>query len=236
MSCSVCVHACPRLCRYVMRVRGPCACCTRVCPALCPCASRLVCTVRTRLLCSCPLVPCRVHVCRPVRARMYTRGSWALVCVCAPCPVRAHACPGCPPLRVRMRVPSAPSRDAPEGRRPRPRSRMRPRPRPLPPPGGAAATGSRARRRRKCRSPEVPLRTSGPALSQWSWSYSRAWAAAAMPLENLEEEGLPKNPDLRIAQLRFLLSLRPRRPDPAARDELMAAVRLHRESAPPRKG
>ncbi|NWV00321.1 PSMD6 ATPase, partial [Upupa epops] len=49
----------------------------------------------------------------------------------------------------------------------------------------------------------------------------------AMPLENLEEEGLPKNPDLRIAQLRFLLSLRPRAPDPAARDELMAAVRLH---------
>lgn len=48
-----------------------------------------------------------------------------------------------------------------------------------------------------------------------------------MPLENLEEEGLPKNPDLRIAQLRFLLSLRPRAPDPAARDELMAAVRLH---------
>lgn len=53
--------------------------------------------------------------------------------------------------------------------------------------------------------------------------------AAAMPLENLEEEGLPKNPDLRIAQLRFLLSLRPRAPDPAARDELMAAVRLHSE-------
>uniref|UniRef100_H0ZGM9 Proteasome 26S subunit, non-ATPase 6 n=1 Tax=Taeniopygia guttata TaxID=59729 RepID=H0ZGM9_TAEGU len=48
-----------------------------------------------------------------------------------------------------------------------------------------------------------------------------------MPLENLEEEGLPKNPDLRIAQLRFLLSLRPRAPDPAAREELMAAVRLH---------
>lgn len=50
-----------------------------------------------------------------------------------------------------------------------------------------------------------------------------------MPLENLEEEGLPKNPDLRIAQLRFLLSLRPRAPDPAAREELMAAVRLHSE-------
>ncbi|XP_042303384.1 26S proteasome non-ATPase regulatory subunit 6 [Sceloporus undulatus] len=48
-----------------------------------------------------------------------------------------------------------------------------------------------------------------------------------MPLENLEEEGLPKNPDLRIAQLRFLLSLQPRRPEPAARQELMDAIRKH---------
>ncbi|ELR58417.1 26S proteasome non-ATPase regulatory subunit 6 [Bos mutus] len=46
-----------------------------------------------------------------------------------------------------------------------------------------------------------------------------------MPLENLEEEGLPKNPDLRIAQLRFLLSLPEHRGDAAVRDELMAAVR-----------
>lgn len=46
-----------------------------------------------------------------------------------------------------------------------------------------------------------------------------------MPLENLEEEGLPKNPDLRIAQLRFLLSLPKHRGDAAVRDELMAAVR-----------
>ncbi|KAG8127957.1 putative 26S proteasome non-ATPase regulatory subunit 6-like protein [Naja naja] len=48
-----------------------------------------------------------------------------------------------------------------------------------------------------------------------------------MPLENLEEEGLPKNPDLRIAQLRFLLSLQPQCPDPAVRQELMAAIRQH---------
>lgn len=48
-----------------------------------------------------------------------------------------------------------------------------------------------------------------------------------MPLENLEEEGLPKNPDLRIAQLRFLLSLQPQSPDPAVRQELMAAIRQH---------
>uniref|UniRef100_F7GY87 26S proteasome non-ATPase regulatory subunit 6 n=1 Tax=Callithrix jacchus TaxID=9483 RepID=F7GY87_CALJA len=46
-----------------------------------------------------------------------------------------------------------------------------------------------------------------------------------MPLENLEEEGLPKNPDLRIAQLRFLLSLPEHRGDTAVREELMAAVR-----------
>lgn len=50
-----------------------------------------------------------------------------------------------------------------------------------------------------------------------------------MPLENLEEEGLPKNPDLRIAQLRFLLSLQPQSPDPAVRQELMAAIRQHGE-------
>lgn len=52
-----------------------------------------------------------------------------------------------------------------------------------------------------------------------------------MPLENLEEEGLPKNPDLRIAQLRFLLSLQPQRPDPAVRQELMAAIRRHGEAS-----
>lgn len=52
-----------------------------------------------------------------------------------------------------------------------------------------------------------------------------------MPLENLEEEGLPKNPDLRIAQLRFLLSLPEHRGDAAVRDELMAAVRDNSEPA-----
>lgn len=52
-----------------------------------------------------------------------------------------------------------------------------------------------------------------------------------MPLENLEEEGLPKNPDLRIAQLRFLLSLPEHRGDAAVREELMAAVRDNSESA-----
>lgn len=51
-----------------------------------------------------------------------------------------------------------------------------------------------------------------------------------MPLENLEEEGLPKNPDLRIAQLRFLLSLPEHRGNAAVRDELMAAVRDNSEA------
>lgn len=55
--------------------------------------------------------------------------------------------------------------------------------------------------------------------------------AVAMPLENLEEEGLPKNPDLRIAQLRFLLSLPEHRGDAAVREELMAAVRENSEAS-----
>ncbi|MBZ3891570.1 26S proteasome non-ATPase regulatory subunit 6 [Sciurus carolinensis] len=45
-----------------------------------------------------------------------------------------------------------------------------------------------------------------------------------MLLENLEEDGLPKNPDLRIGQLRFLLSLPEHRGDAAVREELMAAI------------
>ncbi|OCT83479.1 hypothetical protein XELAEV_18026021mg [Xenopus laevis] len=44
-----------------------------------------------------------------------------------------------------------------------------------------------------------------------------------MPLENLDEEGLPKNPDLRIAQLKFLLSLPEHRRDVPLRTELMEA-------------
>lgn len=60
--------------------------------------------------------------------------------------------------------------------------------------------------------------------------FGTAAVAAAMPLENLEEEGLPKNPDLRIAQLRFLLSLPEHRGDAAIRDELMAAVRDNSEA------
>lgn len=38
-------------------------------------------------------------------------------------------------------------------------------------------------------------------------SYDRAQVYSAMPVENLEEEGLPKNPDLELARLKFLLTL-----------------------------
>uniref|UniRef100_A0A8C9VJC5 26S proteasome non-ATPase regulatory subunit 6 n=1 Tax=Scleropages formosus TaxID=113540 RepID=A0A8C9VJC5_SCLFO len=46
-----------------------------------------------------------------------------------------------------------------------------------------------------------------------------------MPLENLEEEGLPKNPDLRIAHLKFLLTLDGRKQDAKVVAELMEAIK-----------
>uniref|UniRef100_A0A673KFZ1 26S proteasome non-ATPase regulatory subunit 6 n=1 Tax=Sinocyclocheilus rhinocerous TaxID=307959 RepID=A0A673KFZ1_9TELE len=48
-----------------------------------------------------------------------------------------------------------------------------------------------------------------------------------MPLENLEEEGLPKNPNLRIAQLKFSLALNDHRQDAKVRSELMDAIKLN---------
>uniref|UniRef100_A0A8C1G925 26S proteasome non-ATPase regulatory subunit 6 n=1 Tax=Cyprinus carpio TaxID=7962 RepID=A0A8C1G925_CYPCA len=48
-----------------------------------------------------------------------------------------------------------------------------------------------------------------------------------MPLENLEEEGLPKNPNLRIAQLKFLLTLDDHRHDAEVKRELMDAIKLN---------
>lgn len=87
---------------------------------------------------------------------------------------------------------------------------------------GALADSSRFR----CRS----RRGSASSCRSPSAATAAAAAAAEMPLENLEEEGLPKNPDLRIAQLRFLLSLPEHRGDAAVRDELMAAVRDNSEA------
>lgn len=48
-----------------------------------------------------------------------------------------------------------------------------------------------------------------------------------MPLENLEEEGLPKNPDLRIAQLKFLLTMDGHRQDEKVKNELMDAIKAN---------
>ncbi|MBZ3872567.1 26S proteasome non-ATPase regulatory subunit 6 [Sciurus carolinensis] len=62
-------------------------------------------------------------------------------------------------------------------------------------------------------------------MSEPAFSLSVVPAASEIPLKNLEEEGLPKNPDLRIAQLPFLLSLPEHREDAAVRKEPMAARR-----------
>lgn len=50
-----------------------------------------------------------------------------------------------------------------------------------------------------------------------------------MPLENLEEEGLPKNPDLRIAQLKFLLMIEEYKQDVEIKTELMEAIKHNSE-------
>lgn len=50
-----------------------------------------------------------------------------------------------------------------------------------------------------------------------------------MPLENLEEEGLPKNPNLRIAQLKFLLTLDDHKHDAKVKSELMDAIKENSE-------
>lgn len=48
-----------------------------------------------------------------------------------------------------------------------------------------------------------------------------------MPLENLEEEGLPKNPDLRIAQLKFLLTMDGHQKDAKVKAELMDSIKAN---------
>lgn len=45
-----------------------------------------------------------------------------------------------------------------------------------------------------------------------------------MPAENLEEQGLEKNPDLSLAQLKFKLTLSDFKNDAAIKDELMQAI------------
>uniref|UniRef100_V9IJ90 26S proteasome non-ATPase regulatory subunit 6 n=1 Tax=Apis cerana TaxID=7461 RepID=V9IJ90_APICE len=46
-----------------------------------------------------------------------------------------------------------------------------------------------------------------------------------MPLENLEEEGLEKNPNLELAQTKFLLSLPEHKDDPYLKNKLLDAIK-----------
>ena len=45
-----------------------------------------------------------------------------------------------------------------------------------------------------------------------------------MPMENLEEQGLEKNPDLNLAQLKFKLTLSDFKNDAAIKDEIMLGI------------
>lgn len=52
-----------------------------------------------------------------------------------------------------------------------------------------------------------------------------------MPLENLEEEGLEKNPNLELAQTKFLLSLPEHKDDPYLKQKLLDAIKAESEIA-----
>ena len=52
-----------------------------------------------------------------------------------------------------------------------------------------------------------------------------------MPLENLEEEGLEKNPKLELAQIKFLLSLPEHKNDSALKTKLLDAIKADSEFA-----
>lgn len=52
-----------------------------------------------------------------------------------------------------------------------------------------------------------------------------------MPLENLEEEGLEKNPNLELAQIKFLLSLPEHKDDPNMKTKLLDAIKTDSEIA-----
>lgn len=52
-----------------------------------------------------------------------------------------------------------------------------------------------------------------------------------MPLENLEEEGLEKNPNLELAQTKFLLSLPEHKDDPYLKNKLLDAIKEESEIA-----
>ena len=46
-----------------------------------------------------------------------------------------------------------------------------------------------------------------------------------MPVENLEHEGLAKNPNLELAQLKFFLTLEHHKNDATAKQQLMDAIK-----------
>ncbi len=48
-----------------------------------------------------------------------------------------------------------------------------------------------------------------------------------MPAENLEHEGLAKNPNLELAQIKFLLSSDEHKNDVASKKKLMDAIQAH---------
>ena len=52
-----------------------------------------------------------------------------------------------------------------------------------------------------------------------------------MPLENLEEEGLEKNPKLELAQTKFLLTLPELKNDGALKTKLLEAIKADSEIA-----
>lgn len=52
-----------------------------------------------------------------------------------------------------------------------------------------------------------------------------------MPLENLEEEGLEKNPNLELAQTKFLLGLREHADDAHLKTKLLDAIKADSETA-----
>jgi len=52
-----------------------------------------------------------------------------------------------------------------------------------------------------------------------------------MPLENLEEEGLEKNPNLELAQTKFLLGLREHVDDTSLKTKLLDAIKADSETA-----
>lgn len=45
-----------------------------------------------------------------------------------------------------------------------------------------------------------------------------------MPIENLAEEGLAKNPDLQLAQWKFMLGTEKYKNDPQIKNQMMTAI------------